>query len=89
MSQGKLDMVKQEMTRVNVDILEISEVKWTGMGELDSDDHCIYHCGQESHRRYGVALSLTKMSEMQYLGPISEMIEWSLFVSKANHSTSQ
>ena len=45
------------------------------MGELDSDDHCIYHCGQESHRRYGVALSLTKMSEMQYLGAISEMIE--------------
>ena len=74
MSQGKLDTVKQ-MTRVNVDILEISEVKWTGMGEFDSDDHHIYYCGQESHRRYGVALRLTKMSEMQYLGAISEMTE--------------
>ena len=48
-------MVKQEMTRVNVDILEISEAKWTGMGEFDSGDHYIYYCGQESHRRYGVA----------------------------------
>ena len=51
MNQGKLEVVKQEMARVNVDILGISELKWTGMGELTSDDHYIYYCGQESLRR--------------------------------------
>ena len=51
MNQGKLEVVKQEMARVNVDILGISELKWTGMGEFNSDDHCIYYCGQESLRR--------------------------------------
>ena len=56
MNEGKLEMVKQEMTRVNVDILGISKVKWTGMGEFNSDDHCIYYCGQESFRRNGVAI---------------------------------
>ena len=56
MNQGKLEMVKQEMARVNVDILGISELKWTGMGEFNSDDHCTYHCGQESLGRNGVAL---------------------------------
>ena len=56
MNQGKLEVVKQEMTRVNIDILGISELKWTGMGEFNSDDHFIYHCGQESLRRNGVAL---------------------------------
>ena len=56
MTQGKLEVVKQEMTRVNIDILGISELKWTGMGEFNSDDHFIYHCGQESLRRNGVAL---------------------------------
>ena len=55
MNQGKLEVVKQEMARVNVNILGISEVKWTGMGEFNSDDHCIYYCGQESFRRNGVA----------------------------------
>ena len=56
MNQGKLEVVKQEMARVNIDILGISELKWTGMGEFNSDDHCIYYCGQESLRRNGVAL---------------------------------
>ena len=56
MNQGKLEVVKQEMARVNVDILGVSELKWTGMGELNSDDHYIYYCGQESLRRNGVAI---------------------------------
>ena len=54
--QGKLEVVKQEMARVNTDILEISELKWTGMGKLNSDGHYIYYCGQESLRSNGVAL---------------------------------
>ena len=54
MNQGKLEVVKQEMARVNIDILVISELKWTGMGEFNSDDHYIYHCGQESLRRNAV-----------------------------------
>ena len=53
MNQGKLEVVKQEMARVNIDILGISELKWTGMGEFNSDDHCIYYCGQESLRSMG------------------------------------
>ena len=53
MNQGKLEVVKQEMARVNIDILGISELKWTGMGEFNSDDHYIYYCGQESLRRNG------------------------------------
>ena len=57
MNQGKLEVVNQEMARVNVDILGISELKWTGMGEFNSDDHYIYHCGQESLRRNGVAIN--------------------------------
>ena len=60
MNPGKLDMVKQEMARVNIDILEIRELKWTGMGEFNSDDHYIYYCGQESLRRNGVALTINK-----------------------------
>ena len=55
MNQGKLDMVRQEMTRLNIDILGISELKWMGMGEFNSDDHYINYCGHESHRRNGVA----------------------------------
>ena len=70
---GKLEVVKQEMARVNVDILGISELKWTGMGEFNSDDHHIYYCGQESLRRNGIWS--TKQSEMQYLDAISEMKE--------------
>ena len=58
--QGKLDVGKQEMARVNIDILGISELKWTGMGEFNSDDHYIYYCGQESLRRNGVAIIVNK-----------------------------
>ena len=60
MNQGKLKVVEQEMARVNVDILGISELKWTGMGEFNSDDHCIYYCEQESLRRNGVAIIVNK-----------------------------
>ena len=60
MNQGKLEVVKQEMARVNVDILGIREPKWTGMGEFNSDDHYIYYSGQESLRRNGVAITINK-----------------------------
>ena len=89
MNQSKLKVVKQKMASVNIDILGISELKWTGMDEFNSDDHYIYYCGQESLRRKGVALIVNKESEMQSLDAISEMTEWSLFISKANHSISQ
>ena len=56
MNQGKLDVVKQEMVRINIDILGISKLKWMGMAKFNSEDHYIYYCGQESHRRNGVAL---------------------------------
>ena len=60
MNQGKLEVVQQEMARVNVDILGISELKWTEMGEFNSDDHYMYYCGQESLRRNGVAIMVNK-----------------------------
>ena len=60
MDQGKLEMVEQEMARVNVDILGVSELKWTGMGEFNSDDHYIYYCGQESLRSNGVVIMVNK-----------------------------
>ena len=60
MNQGKLEVVKQEMARVNIDILGISELKWMGMGEFNLDDHYIYYCGQESLRRNGIALIVSK-----------------------------
>ena len=60
MNQGKLKVVKQEMARVNMNILGISELKWTGMGEFNSDDHYIYYCGQESLRKNGVAITVNK-----------------------------
>ena len=60
MNQGKLEVVKQEMARVNVNILGISELKWSGMGEFNSDDRYIYYCGQESLRRNGVAIMVNK-----------------------------
>ena len=60
MNQGKLEVVKQEVARVNVDILGISELKWTGLGEFNSDDHYIYYCGHESLRRNGVAIMVNK-----------------------------
>ena len=79
MNQGKLEVVKQEMVRVNVDILRNSELKCTGTGEFTSDDHYIYYCGQESLRRNGAAKESTswstKESEMQYLDAISKTTE--------------
>ena len=60
MNQGKLEVVQQEMARVNIDILGISELKWTGMGEFNSDDHYIYYHGQESLRRNGIAITVNK-----------------------------
>ena len=68
MNQGKLEVVKQEMARVNVNILGIRELKWTGMGEFNSDDHCIYYCGQESLRKNGVALIVNKRVRNAVLG---------------------
>ena len=71
MNQGKLEVVKEEMARVNIDISAISELKWTGMGEFNSDDHYIYYCGQKSLRRNGVALIVNK----RVCNAISKMIE--------------
>ena len=68
MNQGKLEVVKQEMARVNTDILGISELKWTGMGEFNSDDHYIYYCRQESLRRNGVAIMVNKRVRNAVLG---------------------
>ena len=68
MNQGKLEVVKQEMARVNTDILGISELKWTGMVEFNSDAHYIYYCGQESLRRNGVALKVNKRVQNAILG---------------------
>ena len=68
MNQGKLEVVKQEKARVNINILGISELKWTGMGEFNSDDHYIYYCGQESLRRNGAAFIVTKRVQNAVLG---------------------
>ena len=68
MNQGKLEVVKQEMARVNVDILRISELKWTGKGEFNWDDHYIYYCGQESLRRNGVAIIVNERVQNAVLG---------------------
>ena len=68
LNQGILEVIKQEMARVNTDILGISELKWTGMGEFNSDDHCIHYCGQESLRRNGVAIMVNKRLQNAVLG---------------------
>ena len=68
MNQGKLEIVKQVMARVNIDILGISDLKWTGMGKFNSDDHYIYYCGQESIKRNGVALMVNKRVQSTVLG---------------------
>ena len=68
MNQGKLEVVKQEMARVNIDILGISELKWNGMGDYNSDDHYIYSCGQESLRRNGVAIMVNKRVQNAVFG---------------------
>ena len=68
MNQGKLEVVKQELASININILGISELKWTGMGEFNSDNHYIYYCGQESLRRNGVALIVNKRVQNAVLG---------------------
>ena len=75
MDQGKLEMVKQEMVRVNVNILEISKLKWTGMGEFNSDDHYIYYCRQKSLRRNGVAIVANRRVLNAVLDAISKTTE--------------
>ena len=75
MNQGKLEVVKQETGRVNVDILGISKLRWTGIGEFNSDDDYIYYCGHESLRRNGVAIMVNKRVQMQYLDTVSKMTE--------------
>ena len=77
MDQGKLEVVKQEMARVNIDILRISKLKWTGKDNFNSDDHYIYYCGQESLRINGVALTVNKRVQNAWmrLGAISKMTE--------------
>ena len=87
MNQGKLEEVKQEMARVNVDILGISKLRWTGMGEFNSDDHYIYYCGQESLRRNGEAITVNKRVQNAVLG-CNLKNDRMIFVSKANHSIS-
>ena len=87
-NQGKLEVVKQEMARVNINILGISELKWTGMGKFNSDDHYIYYCGQESLRRNGVALIVNKIVRNAVLG-CNLKNDRMISVSKANHSISQ
>ena len=68
MDQGKFDVVKQETVRININILAISELKWIGIGKLNSDDHYICHCGQESHKRNGVALIINERVQNTVLG---------------------
>ena len=89
MNQGKVNVVKQEMARVNINIFGISELKWTGKGELNSDDHYIYYCGQESLRIKWSSPQSKEESEIQYLGAVSKTTDWSCFIFRANHSTSQ
>ena len=88
MNQGKLEVVKQEIGSVKINILGISELKWTGMGEFNSDDHCIYYCRQESLRRNGVAIIVNKRVLNAVLG-CSLKNNRMISVSKANHSISQ
>ena len=73
-NEGKLEVIKQEITRVNI-ILAISELNWTGMDKFNSDDHYIYYCRQESYRGKGLALIVNKDSEMQHLGAVSKKTE--------------
>ena len=88
-NQGKLKVVKQEMARMNVNILGISKLKWTGMGEFNLDDHYIYYCGQESLRRNGVAIMVNKRAQNAVLGVTCQKRQNDLFVPKANHSVSR
>ena len=87
MNQGKLDVVTQEMARVNIDILGISELKWTEMGEFNSDDHYIYYCGQKYLRRNRVAIIANKSPKCNIGCSLKN--DRMISVSKANHSISQ
>ena len=87
MNQGKLEVVKQQMTGVNINILGISELRWTGMGEFNSYDHYIYYCGQESLRRNGVAIIVNKSPKCSTWIQ-SQKRQNHLFVSKAKYSIS-
>ena len=89
MNQGKMEVIKQGMARVNVDILGISELKWTGKGEFNSDDHYIYYCGQESLRRNGVSITVNKRVKNAVLGCNLKNDRMISVLSKANHSISQ
>jgi len=97
MNQGKLKVVKQEMARENINILGISELKWTRMSEFNSDDHYIYYCGQQSLRRNGVAIIVNKRVQNAVSLFLINLIfcmqsqkgQNDLFISKANHSISQ
>ena len=88
MNQGKLEVVKQEIPRVNTNILGISELKWTGMGEFNSDDHYIYYYGQEALRKNGVAIIVNKRVQNAVLA-CNLKNDRMISVSKANHSISQ
>ena len=88
MNQGKLNVVKQEVARVNTDILGISGLKWIRMEEFNSDDHYIYYCGQESLRRNGAALSQQKSLKCSTWMQSQRMTKWSLSVSKESYSIS-
>ena len=89
MNQSKLEVVKQEMARVNINILEISELKWTGMGEFNSDNDYIYYCGQESLRRNGVAIMVNKRAQNAVLGCNLKNDRMISVRFKANHSISR
>ena len=89
MNQGKLEVVKQEIARVNIDILGISELTWIGVGEFNSDDHYTYYCGQESLRRNGVAITVNKRVQNAVLGCSLKNDRMISVLSKANHSVSQ
>ena len=89
MNQGKLQVVRQDMARVNINILEISELKWSEMGEFNSDDHYVYNCRQESLRRNGVAIMVNKRVRNAVLGCNLKNDRMISVHSKANHSVSQ
>ena len=89
MNQGKLEVVKQEMAGVNIDILGVSELKWTGIGEFNSNDHYIYYHGQESLRRNGVAITVNKRVQNAVLGCSLKNDRMISVLSKANHSKSR
>ena len=89
MNQGKLEVAKKEMARVNIDILGISKLKWTGMGEFNSDDHYIHYCAQESLRRNGVAIIVNKRVQNTVLRFHLKNDRMISVISKANHAISQ